>query len=91
MQLASEWLEAQGKDMPAKLTELLSSDKSHSFTAGGVLIEYGDDEKWKSQRMLSMSMTLPAWSPRHKALIAALDQPEGTVPPAAAAAAKAKP
>jgi Zn-dependent protease with chaperone function len=89
MQLTSEWLEAQGKGMPARLTEMLSSDKSQSISAGGVLIEYGDDEKWKSQRMLSISMTLPVWSPRHKALIAALDQPNTVQPSATAAAAAA--
>ena len=85
MQLTSEWLEAQGQGMPARLTEVLSSDKSQRFNAGGVMIEYGDDEKWKSQRMLSISMTLPVWSPRHKALIAALDQPSNAEPSAATA------
>jgi Zn-dependent protease with chaperone function len=75
MQLVSEWLEAQGHTIPTRLVEMLSSNKAQSFNAGGVLTEYGDDDKWKKQRMLSMSMTLPVWSPQHKALIAALDQP----------------
>jgi Zn-dependent protease with chaperone function len=82
MEFTSEWLEAQGKEMPERLTEALTGEKSESYSAAGVLIEYGGDTSWKSQRMLSVSMTLPAQSPRHKALIAALEQP-GTAKPSA--------
>jgi Zn-dependent protease with chaperone function len=88
MEFTSEWLQAQGKEMPERMTEALTSEKAESYSAAGVLIEYGGEASWKSQRMLSLSMTLPAQSPRHKALIAGLEQPSAAKPPAPTGEAK---
>ncbi len=69
---AAEIMKAQGKEISAPMIELISNDKPKKLQADAVVVEYDNETTWKVQRMLSVSMTVPATGARHKEMLASL-------------------
>jgi Zn-dependent protease with chaperone function len=69
---AAEIMKAQGKEISAPMIELISNDKSKKLQADDIVFEYDNETTWKVQRMLSVSMTVPATGSRHKEMLASL-------------------
>jgi Zn-dependent protease with chaperone function len=69
---AAEIMKAQGKEISAPMIELISNDKPKKLQADDIVFEYDNETTWKVQRMLSVSMTVPATGSRHKEMLASL-------------------
>jgi Zn-dependent protease with chaperone function len=69
---AAEIMKAQGKEISAPMIELISNDKPKKLQADDIVFEYDNETTWKVQRMLSVSMTVPATGSRHKEMLALL-------------------
>jgi Zn-dependent protease with chaperone function len=68
----AEITKAQGKEISAPMIELISNDKPKKLQADDIVFEYENETTWKVQRMLSVSMTVPATGSRHKEMLASL-------------------
>jgi Zn-dependent protease with chaperone function len=69
---AAEIMKAQGKEISAPMIELISKDAPKKLQYENTVLEYDSETTWKVQRMLSVSMTVPAIGARHKEMLASL-------------------
>jgi Zn-dependent protease with chaperone function len=69
---AAEIMKAQGKEIAVPMIELISKDAPKKLQYDGTVLEYDNETTWKVQRMLSVSMTVPATGTRHKEMLASL-------------------